>query len=121
MMKHRLLLMVFIAALALPCSAKRNILMKGIWPTNQRSIVPNLPIQAWVEDNGKDLLLEFSAKLGTVQVTVSNQKGEIVSRQSVEADAMSSVMVPLDKPMEEGCVISITDGVNVVYGNLLIN
>lgn len=120
MQKYRLLFIVVALLVSLPCFAKKPVLLRGTWGKGLKSIVPNLPIQAWVEDNGKDLLLEFSAKLGTVQVTVSNQKGEIVYRQSVEADAMSSVMVPLDKPMEEGYLLSITDGKNVVYGNIII-
>lgn len=118
MQKYRLLFIVVALLVSLPCFAKRQVKLMGDWIRVVRSIVPNLPIQAWVEDNGKDLLLEFSAKLGTVQVTVSNQKGEIVYSQSVEADAMTSVMVPLDKPMEEGYLLSITDGKNVACGEI---
>lgn len=79
-----------------------------------------LPIQAWVDDNGKDLLLEFSKELGTLLVTISNQQGEIVHRQSVEADAMTSVIISSDKPMEDGYLLSITDDEYVVYGEIFI-
>lgn len=56
--------LIFILALSVPCFAKKEVTMKGEWRRKVRSITSTLPIHAWVEDNNKDLLLEFSANLG---------------------------------------------------------
>ena len=51
---------------------------KRKWSDRFRTIISEQSIQAWVEDNNKDLLLEFSANLGTVEVTITNSVGEVV-------------------------------------------
>ena len=77
--------LLLIATFSFPCFAKKRIYLKGKWDTAPKSIIPKRPIQAWIEDNNKDLLLEFSANLGTVEVIVTNLAGEVVYKQSVEA------------------------------------
>ncbi len=74
------------------------------------------PIQAWLEDNNKDLLLEFSTNLGTVEVTVTNSAGEVVYNQSIVTKP--SVVISLDEEIREGATVSITDGKNLVYGKI---
>lgn len=76
--------LLLIATFSFPCFAKKRIYLKGKWDTAPKSIIPKRPIQAWIEDNNKDLLLEFSANLGTVEVIVTNLAGEVVYKQSVE-------------------------------------
>ena len=62
------------------------------------------------------LLLEFSANLGTVEVTITNSVGEVVYKQSVEAQP--SVVISLEEEMRDGDVVLVTDGENVIYGSL---
>lgn len=107
--------LIFILALSLPCFARKPIKWKGHWKTNVKSIIPEFPISAWVEDNNKDLLLEFSANLGTVEVTVTNSVGEVVYKQSVEAQPL--VIISLEEEMKDGYVLSVTDSVNLIYGD----
>ena len=66
--------LLLIALLSFPCFAKKRIYLQGN-DKGSKSVIPLLPIQAWLEDNNKDLLLEFSTNLGTVQVTVTNSEG----------------------------------------------
>ena len=42
----------------LPSFAKKPIFLSGQWDRDARSIIPQLPIRAWIEDNNKDLSLE---------------------------------------------------------------
>lgn len=107
--------LLLIAAFSFPCFAKKRIHLKGKWSDRFRSITPKQPIQAWIEDNNKDLLLEFSANLGTVEVTVTNSAGEVVYKQSVEAQP--SVVISLEEEMREGDVLSVTNGINIISGN----
>ena len=67
--------LLLIAAFSFPCFAKKRIHLKGKWSDRFRTIISEQSIQAWVEDNNKDLLLEFSANLGTVEVTITNCRG----------------------------------------------
>lgn len=108
--------LILTLALSFPCFAKRSIEWGGRWNDRIKSIFPGLPIQAWVEDNNKDLLVEFSADLGTVEVTVMNRAGEVVYSQYVKAEAMSSTIISLEEEVTDG-VLAITDGENLVHGN----
>lgn len=103
-------------AISIPCFAKKKVELNGNWDGRIKSIIPELPIQAWLEDNNKDLLLEFSTNLGTVQVTVTNSEGEVVYEQSVVTQP--SILISLDKEVKEGSTIVITDGDNLVYGEI---
>lgn len=107
--------LLLIAVLSFPCFAKKRINLEGKWDVT-KSVILKQPIQAWVEDNNKDLLLEFSTNLGTVKVTVTNSAGEVVYKQSVEAQPL--VIISLEEEMKEGFIVSITDGSNLIYGKL---
>ena len=107
---------LLIATLSFPCFAKKRINLEGKWNTTPKSIIPKLPIQVWVEDNNKYLLLEFSVNLWTVEVIVTNSEGEEVYKQSVEAKP--SVVISLEEEVKEGDVLLVTDGENLVYGGI---
>lgn len=108
--------LLLIAVLSFPCFAKKRIPLHGNIRKELKSVVSSFPIQAWLEDNNKDLLLEFSYNLGTVQVTVTNSAGAVVYDQSVVTKP--SVVISLDEEIKEGSTISITEGENLVYGNI---
>ncbi len=107
--------LLLIALLSFPCFAKKRIYLQGN-DKGSKSVIPLLPIQAWLEDNNKDLLLEFSTNLGTVQVTVTNSEGEVVYEQSVVTQP--SILISLKEEIKEGSSIVITDGDNLVYGKI---
>ena len=65
------------------------------------------------------MLLEFSVNLGTVEVTITNLAGEVVYKLSVESKPL--VIISLDKEVKEGDILSITDGMNIVYGKIDMN
>ena len=107
--------LLLIALLSFPCFAKKRIYLQGN-DKGPKSVIPLLPIQAWLEDNNKDLLLDFSTILWTVQVTVSNSEGEVVYEQSVVTQP--SILISLKEEIKEGSSIVITDGDNLVYGKI---
>lgn len=108
--------LILVLAISLPCFAKKKVELIGRWDLKTKSITFQLPVQTWVQDNNKDLLLEFTADLGTVQVTVTNLAGEVVYNQSIVTKP--SVVISLDKEIREGATVSITDGKNLVYGEI---
>ena len=88
--------LLLIAAFSFPCFAKKRIHLKGKWSDRFRTIISEQSIQAWVEDNNKDLLLEFSANLGTVEVTITNSVGEVVYKQSVHLNlSINYLRIPI--------------------------
>ena len=95
---------------------KKKLDSKGILINRVKQPTSELPVHGWLEDNNKDLLLEFSTNLGTVQVTVTNSMGEVVYNQSVVTKP--SVVISLDEEVKEGTIVSITDGVNSIYGKI---
>lgn len=107
--------LLLIAAFSFPCFAKKRIHLQGRRIVT-KSVIPKQPIQAWVEDNNKDLLLEFSANLGTVEVIVTNSAGKVVYKRSVEAQP--SVVISLEEEVRDGYVLSVAGGENIVYGRI---
>lgn len=107
--------LLLIAAFSFPCFAKKRIHLQGRRIVT-KSVIPKQPIQAWVEDNNKDLLLEFSANLGTVEVIVTNSAGEVVYKQFVEAQP--SVVISLEEEVGNEFILSIVKDQNMVYGKL---
>ena len=87
--------LILVLAISLPCFAKKKVELIGRWDLKTKSITFQLPVQTWVQDNNKDLLLEFTADLGTVQVTVTNSAGEVVYNQSIVTKP--SVVISLDE------------------------
>lgn len=108
--------LIFILALSLPCFARKKIDLDGEWGHKIKSIFSELPVQAWVEDSNKDLLLEFSVDLGMVKVTVTNQAGEVVYNQFVKANVMSTMLISLDEKVRNGYALAITNSENCICG-----
>lgn len=110
--------LLLVAAFSFPCFAKEEIILRGEWEDRPRSIIPQLPIQAWIEENNKDLLLEFSVNLGFVEVIVTNSEGLVVYDQMIEAK--TSAVISLKEEVEGGTIL-VRKGKNNVYGNLFTN
>lgn len=108
--------LILILAISLPCFAKKEVKFKGNFNKQFKTATSEFPIRGWLEDNNKDLLLEFSTNLGTVEVTVTNSAGEIVYNQSIVTKP--SVVISLNEEIREGATVSITDGKNLVYGEI---
>lgn len=106
--------------MAVPLSAKRKILLRGQRPPVKRSI-DIYPIQAFVEERTKTLLLEFTDDLGSLSVTVSDMNGNIVYTNVIEGVNNTSMDILLDPKVEGEFVLSITDGENELSGEFFIN
>lgn len=116
MRSSKVLSVVLVLFFMLPCFAKKSIAFKGYWNTKVKSINPQFPIQAWIEDNNKRLLLEFSNNIGVVYVTITNSLGEGFYSKSVDTKSMTSVIISLEEEMMQGDMLTITDGNNKIYG-----
>lgn len=100
--------------------SKQYVHLGGRWDKVQRSLINDLPIQAWVEDGNEHLILFFKDNLGDVCVTVFDSSGTIMYDQVIHTNEFASVTIPV-KDMEGECTLSITDGKNNIFGQFSIN
>lgn len=105
----------------MPGFAKKPIRLIGKWETKFKSVRHEQLIQAWVEDNSKDILLKFPHNIGVVNVIIINSEGKEVCSQSVDTKSMSSAIISLEEEMKQGDLLTITDGENIIYGYIFIN
>lgn len=99
---------------AIPCFGKR-VPLNGYWWEQKRSIIIDLPIEATFEESSNTLLLNFQDDLGMLHVTIMDVEGKVVYNESLLTSEISDLTIPLDG-LCDGGVLSVTDGVNSVYG-----
>ncbi|MDD4589334.1 MAG: DUF3244 domain-containing protein [Parabacteroides sp.] len=119
-MKNKTLLIIILSIFTvLSCFAKKKIDIEAKWGSpSTRSISDNPPIQAWIEDNNKDILLNFSSFLGEINIYVTNGNGEIIYSQKIIATENSSFLINLYKTIDYEDTLTITNGSYTMYGNL---
>lgn len=103
--------------IAVPAFGKRKVPLLGEWITPKKSIDPDIPIEGSVEETTGELTLAFTEDLGDVVVTVTDASGKTIYQESVTTGNTPNWTVILDQSVQNGTV-SITDGVNLVYGEI---
>lgn len=96
---------------------KQKVDWIGDWKNLKKSIIPVIPIKGSLEETTGELSLEFLKDLGKVVVTVTDASGKIVHQETVSTDITPTWSVLLDQTANNGTV-SVSDGVNYVYGLL---
>ena len=109
----KILCMVVALAMAVPVFG-RKIHWNGDWRP-QKSLV-NIPIEGNIDDETGELTLQFLSDLGLIQVVITDDSGNPIYQESVEAEAGQIVSILLDELPAQGQMISVNDGNNVVYG-----
>lgn len=112
----RLLLIMACVAIPLSGFARKKIKVQDKWDTDKKSIAP---VEAWLEDSGKDISLQFYRNLGSVNVTVTSQSGQIVYEETINATVMSSFSIILEDTLKGEYVLSITSADNQLCGEFL--
>ena len=115
-----LVTIIFLIMFTVSVYSKQYVHLGGRWDKVQRSLINDLPIQAWVEDGNEPLILFFKDNLGDVCVTVSDSSGTILYDQVIHTNEFASIMIPVED-MEGECMLSITDGKNNIFGQFSIN
>ena len=118
MKKQKIWCILLIALLSLPCFAKKPIILEGFWVNRGKSAIPTLPIQAWVEDDNRTLLLEFSGNLGTILVTITDETGKVVYNEMIRTAQTLPTIISLNEEMKEGYVLSVSNRDNKIVGNI---
>lgn len=113
-------LVVLLLSISLTCFAKQ-LSFKGKWNRKQKSIVLDIPIEAFIDEKSKELSLQFLDNLGVVYVTITNGNGEVVHNEAVDTYNAPSIRIQLGDDAGNECVLSVTDGRNEVYGEINLN
>lgn len=108
----KILCMVVALAMAVPVFG-RKIHWNDEWEP-KKSLV-NIPIEGNIDDETGELTLRFLSDLGLVQVVITDDSGNPIYQESVEAEAGQIVSISLDELSVQGQMISVIDGNNVVY------
>lgn len=116
---------VFIAltciCLAVPCFARRNIELAGSWKRIEKSCSSEIPIQIWLEDNNKDIMVHFLENLGIVDISILASNGSIIYNTTIEATRMSLYSVILDAELKKGeYEIVVSNEFSIVKGMFIV-
>lgn len=116
---------VFIAlaciCLAVPCFARRNIELAGSWKRIEKSCSSEIPIQVWLEDNNKDIVVHFLENLGIVDVSILASNGSIIYNTTIEATRMSLYSVILAAELKKGeYEIVVSNEFSIVKGMFIV-
>ena len=116
---------VFIAlaciCLAIPCFARRNIELAGSWKRIEKSCSSEIPIQVWLEDNNKDIVVHFLENLGIVDVSILASNGSIIYNTTIEATRMSLYSVIMAAELKKGeYEIVVSNEFSIVKGMFIV-
>ena len=103
--------------IAVPTFGKRKVPLHGEWITKGKTVILDLPIEGSLEETTGELTLAFTEDLGDVVVTVTDASGKTVYQETIATGNTSNWTVILDQSVQNGTV-SITDGINLVYGEI---
>lgn len=91
---------------------ERKLKFEGTWDMTKKEMF--IPVKGIINDEIPMLKLNFE-NLGLIQLTITNQEGEIVYQEMIHTERNSLFVISLKSfPIEKG-IISITDGKNMIY------
>ena len=116
MIYFRFVLLVACLSISLSSFAKKCIKLKGRLNPTGKSIILKHPVEAWLDDNNKDLSLQFYRSFGVVNITVKTTSGKIVYEKYIDTSDMTSYNTALNNIPEGEYILSITNGSDILYG-----
>lgn len=119
MKSMRFLLTGMLVLASLTCLAER-LQTSGHWRVH-RSVENVFPIQIFLEESSKELILEFQQTVGTVEVSLVCDSGETVYANKVETNRGMSFVIPLENVPEGEYTIHISQGVNEIRSEFVWN
>ena len=115
-------LLVLGMCLSIQVFARKNVVLKGSWNRVEKSITLNLPIQVWLEDNNKDITIQFFKNLGLVDVSIISFEGNVIYNTVIDAGESYIHFVTLNKELNSlDCQIFISNKDNQVQGLFSVN
>lgn len=116
------LLLVVVACwtISVSCFAKKHIRLKANTDRTERSIEFS-PVEAWVEDNNKDISLYFYKNISSINVFITTFTGEFIYSECIETKDGYTHLINLDDISEGVYVLSIYGDSGNLYGEFAID
>lgn len=90
-------ILVLCVFLSVPCFARRNIELAGAWKRVEKSYSAEVPILLYLEDNNKEISIQFLENIGCVEVCVTTSSGAIIYNMAIDSSKVSTQLVALDE------------------------
>lgn len=98
---------------------KKKIVFNGTWKRWIKSLVPSQqPIEGWVDEDRKELTLDFLENVGNVEVSITTSSGETLYQQLVNTAETSSLVILLKE--EDEYILSVRNNFNIILSNFNI-
>lgn len=103
-----------VGLITIPCLARKSINFGGKWNHVKKTIVQELPVKAWVEEDNR-LFVSFS-NLEVVHITIINSLGKIVYDEFVNTTNQPFLSITFNKVINIDYSICITSDHLDLYG-----
>lgn len=89
-----LILCVF---LSMPCFARRNIELAGSWKRIEKSYSTEIPIRIYLEDDNKEISIQFLENIGCVDVCITTSNGYIIYNMTIDSSEVPAQIIKLEE------------------------
>lgn len=89
-----LILCVF---LSMPCFARRNIELAGSWKRIEKSYSTEIPIRIYLEDDNKEISIQFLENIGCVDICITTSNGCIIYNMRIDSSDVPTQFVKLNE------------------------
>lgn len=113
-------LVILCLAVSFSAFAKKEIFLQKKWNESIKSITPQRQVEAWIEDNNRDLSLLFYQNMGLINITVTDSSGKIIYNEETEVTEGKFLNILLEDFTDGIYILSITNNNNLLYGEFSI-
>lgn len=96
-----------------------KIVFNGTWKRWIKSVLPSQPpVEAWADEEAKEVTLQFLENLGEVEVTLTLTSGKIAYKETVDTATSPSLLIKLDSE-ETVYTLSVGNEYNCISGKIV--
>lgn len=96
-----------------------KIVFNGTWKRWIKSVLPSQPpVEAWADEEAKEVTLQFLENLGEVEVTLAPASGEVIYQETINTAITPSVHIKLDSE-ESVYTLSVSNKYNSISGEIV--
>lgn len=97
-----------------------KIVFNGTWKRWIKSVLPSQPpVEAWADEEAKEVTLQFLENLGEVEITLAPASGEVIYQTTVNTANTSSVLIKLNSE-KSAYTLSVTNEYNSISGEIIL-
>ena len=119
----RILLLIFALLITVPVCSKSYIKMKKkIWATSTKSMTNTDYVEAFIDENNRQICLCFYQDFGQVWVSLLTSTGEVIHAEPVNTTTTPTAEICLDEPLPSAdYMLLITNKKEEFYGTFSID